>query len=72
MFTGLSAFPLSPLGRDGVDEPAFIRLMACLVSAEVDSICALGSTGNYAYLHADERARITRLAVEHAQDIPAA
>jgi len=70
MFTGLSAFPLSPLGRDGVDEPAFIRLMARLVSAEVDSICALGSTGNYAYLHADERARITRLAVEHAQDIP--
>ncbi|WP_353179371.1 dihydrodipicolinate synthase family protein [Salinisphaera sp. T5B8] len=70
MFTGLSAFPLSPLGSDGIDEPAFIRLMARLVSAEVDSICALGSTGNYAYLHADQRARITRLAVEHAHNIP--
>ena len=70
MFTGLSAFPLSPLGRDGLDEAAFIRLMERLVSAEVDSICALGSTGNYAYLQADQRARITRLAVEHAQHIP--
>jgi len=70
MFTGLSAFPLSPLGRDGIDEPAFIGLMKRLVSAEVDSICALGSTGNYAYLHADQRARITRLAIEHANDIP--
>lgn len=70
MFTGLSAFPLSPLGRDGVDEPAFIRLMERLVSAEVDSICALGSTGNYAYLQADQRARITRLAVEHADNTP--
>ena len=70
MFTGLSAFPLSPLGRDGIDESAFIRLIKRLVSAEVDSICALGSTGNYAYLQADQRARITRLAVEHAVNTP--
>ena len=35
MFTGLSAFPLSPLGRDGIDAPAFIGLMERLVSAKV-------------------------------------
>lgn len=70
MFTSLSAFPLSPLGRDGIDAPAFIGLMNRLVAAKVDSICALGSTGNYAYLHADQRARVTQLAVEHAGDIP--
>ncbi len=70
MFTGLSAFPLSPLGHDGLDEPAFAGLMARLVAAQVDSICALGSTGNYAYLAADQRRRITQLAVAHADHVP--
>ncbi|GAA2692647.1 dihydrodipicolinate synthase family protein [Actinoplanes palleronii] len=71
MFTGLSAFPLTPLTADGsVDEKAFITLVQRLVAAGVDSISPLGSTGSYAYLSRDERARVARLAVEHAAGVP--
>ncbi len=70
IFTGLSAFPLTPMRDDAVDEQAFVGLIERLVAARVDSITALGSTGSYAYLSADERARVTGLAVEHSGDIP--
>lgn len=69
-FTGLSAFPLTPFNDDAVDEPAFIGLVERLEAAGVDSITALGSTGSYAYLTAEERARVARLAVEHAGSTP--
>lgn len=65
MFTGLSAFPLTPLAHDAVDETAFVHLIERLAGAEVDSITALGSTGSYAYLSSEERSRVGRLAVEH-------
>lgn len=68
--TGLSAFPLTPLRDDQVDEAAFIALIHRLVAAGVDSITALGSTGSYAYLTPQERARVAQLAVEHASGIP--
>lgn len=70
LFTGLSAFPLTPLHEDRIDEPAFIRLIQRLDAAGVDSITALGSTGCAAYLSAEERARAARLAVEHAGSTP--
>jgi 4-hydroxy-tetrahydrodipicolinate synthase len=71
MFTGLSAFPLTPLDEQGtVDEPAFERLITRLAEARVDSIGALGSTGSYAYFTREERARIARLAVGEAGDVP--
>lgn len=70
MFTGLSAFPLTPLKDDDVDEDSFIRLIRRLAAAGVDSITALGSTGSYAYLSRAERARTARLAVEHAGETP--
>jgi 4-hydroxy-tetrahydrodipicolinate synthase len=71
MFSGLSAFPLTPLDEDGkLDEPAFARLVTRLASAGVQSIGALGSTGSYAYLARAERARAARLAVEAAQGVP--
>ncbi len=70
MFIGLSAFPLTPL-RDGkVDENAFAGLIENLVSAEVDSIGALGSTGSYAYLNREERRLAAKLAVGAAGDVP--
>lgn len=69
-FTGLSAFPLTPLRDDRVDERALIGLVDRLVGAGVDSITALGSTGSYAYLDPDERARVAHLAVEHAGATP--
>lgn len=70
LFTGLSAFPLTPLHDDQIDEQAFTGLITRLAAAGVDSITALGSTGSYAYLTAEERARVAQLAVEHAGSTP--
>ena len=67
---GLSAFPLTPLRGDVVDERAFAGLVERLTAAGVDSITALGSTGSYAYLTPAERARVARIAVEHAGATP--
>ena len=70
MLTGLNAFPLTPLADDRVDERAFAGLVERLAAAGVDSITALGSTGSYAYLDVEERARVARLAVRCAGDTP--
>ena len=70
MFTGLSAFPLTPMDEDGIDEAGFITLIERLVSAGVDSIGALGSTGSYAYLTRAERARVAQIAVANAGKTP--
>ena len=68
--SGLSAFPLTPMRDDKVDEQAFTSLIDRLVDAGVDSITALGSTGSYAYLTHEERALVAQLAVEHAGETP--
>lgn len=70
MLHGLSAFPLTPMNEDAIDEPAFTRLLERLVLARVDSICVLGSTGNYAYLGMAERKRLAELALDHASGVP--
>ena len=70
MFTGLSAFPPTPLAEAGIDEPAYARLVTRLASAGVDSIGALGSTGSFAYLDRTERARAIAVAVRHADQVP--
>ena len=70
MFTGLSAFPLTPLTHAGIDEPAFERLVERVAAAGVDSVCVLGSTGSYAYLDRAERARAVELAVAGAGSVP--
>lgn len=70
MFSGLSAFPITPLNEDGIDEAAYGRLVRRLAAAGVDSIGALGSTGCYPYLSRAERARAAQLAVEHADGVP--
>lgn len=70
MFAGLSAFPLTPLEEERIDERSYIRLVERLATAEVDSITALGSTGSYAYLTRQERARVAHLTVEHARGVP--
>ena len=69
-FTGLSAFPLTPMRHDAIDEGSFTALIERLAAAGVDSITALGSTGSYAYLSAEERARVAQLAVQHAGGTP--
>jgi len=69
-FTGISAFPLTPIDQERVDEEAYICSIAKLVDAGVDSIGALGSTGCYTYLSRSERKRIIELSVAHSADIP--
>jgi 4-hydroxy-tetrahydrodipicolinate synthase len=70
MFTGLSAFPLTPTSESGIDEHAYARLVNRLAQAGVDSIGALGSTGSYAYLSRDQRALAARIAVDAADGTP--
>lgn len=70
MITGLSAFPLTPTGESGLDEDGFSELVVRLAAAGVDSIGVLGSTGNYVYFDREQRARIARIAVEAAGDVP--
>jgi Dihydrodipicolinate synthase/N-acetylneuraminate lyase len=50
VFTGLSAFPITPFKQEVIDYKAFKGLVENLASANVDSICAIGSTGLYPYL----------------------
>lgn len=70
MLTGLSAFPLTPMNENHIDEPAYKKLIYQLAINAVDSICTLGSTGNYMYLSRAERARIVNLTIEQAEGIP--
>ena len=70
MFTGLNAFPLTPLHDDAFQQAAYERLVTRLSAAGVDSITALGSTGSYAYLDRDERRLVAETAVQAASGIP--
>lgn len=70
MFTGFSAFPLTPLKNGEIDETAFTRLLQKIKAADVDSIGAVGSTGNYAYLSRAQRYRAIQIAVEVAGSVP--
>lgn len=70
MFSGLSAFPLTPVTSEGIDQRGFIRLLNRLTEAAVDSIGVLGSTGSYAYLTTQQRQQVTALAKSYAGHIP--
>lgn len=70
MFTGLSAFPLTPIIASSIDEPGFSKILTRLTAAHVDSLGILGSTGSYAYLTREQRKRVAMLAKQHAGDIP--
>lgn len=70
MFTGLSAFPITPFNHEGIDFTAFEKLIANLTQAKVDSICAMGSTGLYPYLNRKELSRVAKVTVEMADSIP--
>lgn len=70
MFTGLSAFPVTPVLGDSLDEDALAGLIARAAQAGVDSLGVLGSTGGYAYLDRAQRARILEVAVDGAGTVP--
>ena len=69
-FTGLSAFPLTPLREGRTDVDACGIIVAHLAAAGVDSIGVLGSTGAGAYLSREERAETVRRSVESAAGTP--
>ncbi|WP_346846285.1 dihydrodipicolinate synthase family protein [uncultured Rothia sp.] len=70
LFTGLSAFPLTPFRGGDIDEPSFTFFVEKLARSQVDSIAVLGSTGSYMYLSAEQRARAVVLAAESAREKP--
>ncbi|QGQ18063.1 dihydrodipicolinate synthase family protein [Cellulomonas sp. JZ18] len=70
MFAGVSAFPLTPLRDDRVDEDAVGRLVAAAAAAGVDSVCVLGSTGVAPYLAREERRTVVARAVKEVGDVP--
>ena len=65
LFTGLSAFPLTPTDDEGQLKPELLqRFLERIVAAGAESIGLLGSTGGYAYLTPDERKQTLRAAVD--------
>ncbi|ONG49557.1 dihydrodipicolinate synthase family protein [Pseudoroseomonas deserti] len=71
LLQGLSAFPITPADAEGrVDQAGLGRLLQRLVTARVDSIGLLGSTGSYPYLSRAERRGAIEQAVALAGDIP--
>lgn len=65
LFSGLSAFPLTPTDDRGRLMPdVMARHIERLCVAGVDSVGVLGSTGSYAYLSAQERKRTVRIAAD--------
>ncbi|AWI61706.1 dihydrodipicolinate synthase family protein [Sinorhizobium fredii] len=64
LFTGLSAFPITPTDASGhVDTAALTRLLERIQLAGADSIGLLGSTGGYAFLSRHERRRAVEAAM---------
>ena len=63
MYQGLSAFPITPSDGERIDTAALQTLVGRLVSAGVDSIGLLGSTGSYPYFDRAERRRATEAAI---------
>src|SRR5699024_8777946 len=70
MFTGLSAFPLTPFVDDTINCDAFAGLVDRLSMSGVDSISILGSTGSFPYLTNEERQQLIKIALKHAHDTP--
>ncbi|WP_308199981.1 dihydrodipicolinate synthase family protein [Actinotalea sp. C106] len=66
----LSAFPLTPMRDEAVDDAALARLVSRLVAGGVDSVGVLGSTGVCAYLSRDERRAAIDAAVGAADQVP--
>lgn len=65
LFSGLSAFPLTPTDPQGRLMPELLeRHVLRIQQAGAESIGLLGSTGNYAYLSCEERKRTVEAAVK--------
>lgn len=68
MLSGLIAYPITPTDAAGrVQVDTYARLIARLIDAGVDGICAMGSTGIYPFLDLSERKRAMQAAAEAVQ-----
>lgn len=70
IFKGISAFPITPITNERINVAAYNDILGRLVGGDVESICAIGSTGLYPYLNAEEKHTAILTAVEVAGDIP--
>ena len=71
LFSGLSAFPITPMTSGGeVIAPDLQRLVRRIEAGGAASVGLLGSTGTYLFLSRDERRRAVAAAVEVAVSIP--
>jgi len=65
MFSGLSAFPITPMSVSGrVDADCLGRLIERCIDAKVSSVGLLGSTGTYMFLSLAERQRACEAAAD--------
>ncbi|MFN3615678.1 MAG: dihydrodipicolinate synthase family protein, partial [Rubrimonas sp.] len=71
MFSGLSAFPITPMTPDGeVIAGDLRRLVRRIEAGGANSIGLLGSTGTYMFLSRSERRRAVATAVAAVDSIP--
>ena len=71
LFSGLSAFPITPMTSEGeVISPDLQQLVRRIEAGGADSIGLLGSTGTYMFLSRDQRRRAVAAAVEAVASIP--
>ena len=71
LFSGLSAFPITPMTPEGeVIAPDLQRLAQRIEAGGADSIGLLGSSGTYMFLSRDQRRRAVAAAVEAVASIP--
>jgi 4-hydroxy-tetrahydrodipicolinate synthase len=66
-FRGVFPYLVSPLDRDGrVKADVLGRLIGDLIAAGVHGLTPLGSTGEFAYLNAEQRSAVVRTTIEAA------
>ena len=71
VFSGLSAFPITPASAEGrVIEADLRAILRRIAAGGVDSVGLLGSTGTYMFLDRDERRRAVAVAVETLASTP--
>ena len=71
LFSGLSAFPITPLTTAGeIIASDLVRLVRRIEAGGADSIGLLGSTGTYMFISREQRRRAVAAAVGAATSIP--
>ncbi len=71
LFSGLSAFPITPLTTAGeIIATDLVRLVRRIEAGGADSIGLLGSTGTYMFISREQRRRAVATAVGAATSIP--